>query len=87
MAAVAFLVHGDAAKVALGPDGAKDLARLGVTNVSLFRDAKTLCVVLEGWAFDASASGDAAAALGARAGTRTLRPVMQSALRAATEED
>jgi hypothetical protein len=87
MATVAFLVHGDAPEVALGPAVADQLARLGVTNVALFRDRETVCVVLEGWAFDPSASAEAAAAaIGSGMSLRTLRPIMQTALRATTEE-
>ncbi|HJR87652.1 MAG TPA: hypothetical protein VJ930_08365 [Acidimicrobiia bacterium] len=55
--------------------------------MSLFRDRDVVCVVLEGWAFDPSSSTDAAAAaIGADANTRTLRPLMQTALRATREE-
>jgi hypothetical protein len=87
MATVAFLVRADAPDVALGPAVAEQLARLGVTNVALFRDRETVCVVLEGWAFDASASTEAAAAaIGIGIGLQTLRPVMQTALRATIEE-
>lgn len=83
MSTVAFLVHGNAPQVALGPAVAEQLARLGVTNVALFHDRETVCVVLEGWAFDPAASTDAAAAaIGAGVGVQTLRPVMQTALRA-----
>lgn len=88
MATVAFLVHGDAPEVALGPAVADQLARLGVTNVALFRDRETVCVVLEGWAFDASASTDAAAAaIGAGVEMQALRPVMQTALRAEPKKE
>lgn len=88
MATVAFLVRGDAPDVALGPAVAEQLARLGVTNVALFRDRETVCVVLEGWAFDASASTEAAAAaIGNGIGLQILRPVMQTALRAGAQKE
>jgi len=84
MATVAFLVNGNAPEVTLGPAVAEQLARLGVTNVALYRDRETVCVVLEGWAFDDSASTEAAAAaIGTGAGVQTLRPIMQTALRSA----
>ena len=82
MATIAFLVSGDA-ELALGPTVADQLSRLGVTSIALFRDQDTLCVVLDGWAFVGTASTDAAvAAIGFGAPFRTLRPVMQTALRA-----
>ena len=87
MATVAFLVTGDPADLSLGSVVAEQLARLGVTSIALFRDRETVCVVLEGWAFDASASTDTAkAVIGDGISLRTLRPVMQTALRAAVEE-
>jgi hypothetical protein len=53
------------------------LAGLGITTVSLLRDARTLGIVLEGWAFDPARSADAArtAIVGAEGGARVLRPV------------
>ncbi len=88
MTTVAFLVDGDDAEFAIGRAVAEQLARLGVTHVALFHERDTVCIVLEGWAFDASTSaGAAAAALGGTATFRTLRPVMQTALRATTEEN
>lgn len=87
MATVAFLFDRRSDGIALRPAIADRLAHLGVTNVSLFRDRDVVCVVLEGWAFDPSSSTDAAAAaIGADANTRTLRPLMQTALRATREE-
>jgi hypothetical protein len=53
------------------------LARLGITTISLLRDARTFGVVLEGWAFDPARSADEArtAIVGAERGARVLRPV------------
>jgi hypothetical protein len=55
------------------------LARLGVTNVALFSDDRTICIVLEGWAFDpaGSASDVVSAISAATRSTRGLQPAMQ----------
>lgn len=82
MATLAFLIEAGADDVDLGPAVAERLASLGVTSVALFRDRETLCLVLDGWAFDPSSSDTAIAAIGIEPDTRTLRPVMQTALRA-----
>lgn len=80
MGLVAFLISGDH-DVAFGPATAEKLARLGVTSASMLRDADTVCLVLEGWAFDgAGSAADAASALGDDLPIRTLHPVMQTAL-------
>ena len=64
-----------------------ELARLGVTNVSLVRDEQTVGIVLEGWMFDPARSAEAAAeAVGAASGTRTLHPVMHLAVSSAAYE-
>lgn len=87
MAMVAFLVNNDADAAVLRPAVADQLARLGITSISLLRDREMVCVVLEGWAFDPITSTEAAArAVGADAASRTFRPVMQSALRQSIEE-
>jgi hypothetical protein len=58
-----------------------ELARLGVTNVVLVRDERTVGIVLEGWMFDPAHSAEAAAeAVGAAPQARTLRPVMHVAV-------
>jgi hypothetical protein len=63
------------------------LAGLGITNVALVRDEQTAGIVLEGWLFDPSRSAGAAAeAVGARAGARTLHPVMHLAVSTAAPE-
>ncbi len=87
MAAVAFLIDSDQASVDLGPAVAETLSRLGVTSLAIYRDAATVCLVLDGWAFDASSSSDAARAIGFEPETRVLRPVMHTALRAERQED
>lgn len=81
MGLVAFLISGDDRNVAFGPATAEKLARLGVTNASILRDAEMVCLVLEGWAFDgAGSAADAASALGPDLSVRVLHPVMQTAL-------
>jgi hypothetical protein len=79
---VAYLVDGADDDLDLGPAVADRLAALGVTSLVLFRDGETLCVVLEGWAFDPSSASAAATAIGVETGARTLHPVMRTALRA-----
>lgn len=82
MATVAFLIDRRRTSVELGPGVADALSRLGVTSLALYRDADAVCLVLDGWAFDASSSSEAARAMGVDPGARVLRPVMQTALRA-----
>jgi hypothetical protein len=86
MALLVVLVPTDRNEVALRSETAEALARLGVTSISLARDEETTAVVLEGWAFDSTRSDAALAALGADAGARTLRPVAQMAVSAATSK-
>lgn len=63
------------------------LAALGITSVSLLRDAQTAGLVLEGWAFDPARADEAVrAAAGARDGIRTLEPLVQMAVSAASTE-
>jgi hypothetical protein len=83
VATLAFLIETGVDDVDLGPAVAERLAKLGVTSVALYRDRETVCLVLEGWAFDPSSSDAAAAAIGIGPVTRVLHPVMQAALRAA----
>ena len=82
MATVAFLIDAGRDEPDLGPSVADRLAGLGVTNIALYRDRQTLCVVLDGWAFDPSSTHAAASAIGLETGARALHPVMQTALRA-----
>ena len=64
-----------------------ELARLGVTNVSLVRDEQTVGIVLEGWMFDPACSAKAAiTAVGAASGARTLHPFMHLAVSSAANE-
>ena len=82
MATVEFLIDSDRATVDLGPAVADTLTRLGVTSVAVYRNARAICLVLDGWAFAASSSPDAGRAIGFDVAARVLRPVMQTALRA-----
>jgi hypothetical protein len=63
------------------------LARLGVTDLAVVRDAQTVGVVLEGWLFDpARSAGAAAEAVGATSRARVLHPVLQLAVSTAATE-
>jgi hypothetical protein len=65
----------------LQPAATMALARLGVTGIAVVRDARSLGLVVEGWAFDPSRSAEALLeALGAKCGTRTLYPVLEIAV-------
>jgi hypothetical protein len=63
MAMVMLLVEGVGDEVAISAGMADDLARLGITNVSICRDRETVGIVLEGWAFDATTADAAARSL------------------------
>jgi hypothetical protein len=67
---------------ALGQRVLGELARLGVTSVSLLGDEGMVGLVLEGWAFDPARSAEAALAAldGAETGARTLHPLVQMAV-------
>jgi hypothetical protein len=68
-------------ETALDATAAGRLADLGVTHVAIARDETTEAVVLEGWAFDAQASGAAATEIVAgTARHHTLQPVLQTLL-------
>ena len=70
------------ANARLQPNAVAELARLGITNVAVVRDQRSIGVVVEGWGFDpiGSAEGVLAAICGRRRGVRTLRPVMELTL-------
>lgn len=86
MATIAFLVDGEFPGFGMGPAVVDQLTRIGVSSVTVFRDGRTVCIVLDGWAFEPSAAEDAAQAFGA-ARMHTLRPIMQTALAAVDKED
>ena len=76
MVVVLFPEAGD--EPTLEPVGLEALARLGVTNVALVRDASSAGLVLEGWAFNSREADRAVRAVaGEREGVRTLQPLVQ----------
>ena len=79
--AKALMLWPAGAAVRIGSSEAARLAVLGVTNVALLRDADTVAVVLEGWAFNPARSGRAAAAaLGDVSKCRVLQPALDVAV-------
>jgi len=69
------------AGVRIGSAEAAQLAALGITNVTLLRDAETVAIVLDGWAFNpARSAGAAAAALGDVSKCRVLQPALDVAV-------
>ena len=84
MGLVVLLLSDAPEGMTLGPQAMATLAGLGVTSAALVRDAETVGLVLQGWAFDeASAELAAAAVAGPAAPHRTLRPLAQMAVTAA----
>lgn len=80
MAMVVLLLDDVDAEFCVRQELVSDLARLGVTSLTLVRDQHTLGVVLEGWLFDPGRSvAVAAEAVGAASGARTLHQLMHLA--------
>jgi hypothetical protein len=79
------LLEANGREPALSQRALGELARLGITSVSLLSDKRTVGLVLEGWAFDPARSAQAAreAVAGAESGARTLHPLVQMAVSAA----
>ena len=77
MAIVLLVAETSAGEPVVGPDVADRLQALGVTRISLLRDATSLGVVLEGWAFDPAQIDEATRAIfpGRDAEVRTLHEV------------
>ncbi|HET8821046.1 MAG TPA: hypothetical protein VFM57_05825 [Thermoleophilaceae bacterium] len=86
MAQLVVLVPADRGEIPLGSDTVAELARLGVTTVSLARDEHTSAVILEGWAFDPSRPDAAVDALGAAGQAQTLQPILHMAVTTAARE-
>jgi len=85
MVVVLFPVSGE--EPALQPAALDELARLGVTSISLLRDDRTAGLVLAGWAFDPARALEAACAVtGTCDGVRMLQPLMQMTVSAAPIE-
>jgi hypothetical protein len=82
------LLEGNGREPALSQLALGELARLGITSVSLLRDDGMVGLVLEGWAFDPARSAEAARAAiaGAENGGRTLHPLVHMAVSAAPAE-
>lgn len=69
------------AAIRIGSAEAARLGALGVTNVTLLRDADSVAVMLEGWAFDPIRSAlTAAASLGNDSECRVLQPALDVAV-------
>lgn len=82
--AKALMLWPAGAGVRIGSAEAAKLAALGVTNVALLRDAETVAIVLEGWAFNPARSWRAAAAaLGDASTCRVLQPALDVAVSSA----
>lgn len=81
MGLVVLLLSDAPEGMTLGPQAMATLAGLGVTSAALVRDAETVGLVLQGWAFD-EAGAELAAVAVAGSGTphRTLRPLAQMAV-------
>ncbi len=81
---MAVVLTDDGEDFVLSVASAGELARLGVTNVTLVRGHGSTAVVLEGWAFNPALAAEAVAVLrGHTAPTRTLHPVTHMAVSAA----
>jgi hypothetical protein len=79
--AKALMLWPATAGIRIGSAEAARLAALGVTNVTLLRDAETVAIVLEGWPFNPSRSARAAAAaLGDQTTCRILEPALDVAV-------
>lgn len=76
MAKVLILWPADAA-VRIGSAEASRLASLGVSTIALLRDADTVGIVLDGWAFDPVQSARAAAAALSESECRVLLPALE----------
>lgn len=77
MAKVLILWPANAA-VRIGSAEASLLAGLGVSTIALLRDAESVGIVLDGWAFDPGRSAQAAAAaLGSESECRILLPALE----------
>jgi hypothetical protein len=82
VAIVVVLLPASEQEPSLRPAAVAELARLGVTSVSLVSDDQTLALVVEGWAFDPAGSAEAvvAAVAGPRVEARTLHPLLHMAI-------
>jgi hypothetical protein len=85
VAMMVLLVSGAGREICLREELVHKLARLGVTDVAVVRDDRTVGIVLEGWLFDPARDARAIAeAIGAATRPRALHPVMHLAVSAAS---
>lgn len=84
MAIALLLAETDADQPVIGPEAAGRLTEMGITRVSLIRDASGVGVVLEGWAFDPAGADEAARVVfpPQAVGVRILHEIVQVALSA-----
>lgn len=89
MGVLVLLVANGEPAAEVGPAVVEQLARLGVTDLSVLRDQQTTAVSLAGWAFDPARSADAAARAIADDGgaVQVLRPVLESAIHRLPSEE
>lgn len=82
MGVLVLLVANEDPSAEMRPAVVEQLAKLGVTDLSVLRDEQTTAISLAGWAFDPSRSAEAAArAVTTEGGTvQVLRPVLESAI-------
>jgi hypothetical protein len=79
--AKALMLWPAGAAIRIGSAEAAKLGALGVTNVTLLRDAQSVAVMLEGWAFDPNRSArTAAASLGNTSECRVLQSALDVAV-------
>ena len=88
MATMVVLVETDVPGVSLDAGTISELAGLGVTNLALVQDERTVGFVLEGWAFDPLVSIDAALATLTPDGgsARALSPLGEMAVSATQQK-
>lgn len=89
MAMVMLVTDIGAGEPALGPSVAERLGNLGITRIALLRDASSIAIVLEGWAFDPSRADEAIRAVfpGRSSRLRTLHEVQQVGVSAAQSRE
>jgi hypothetical protein len=77
------LIETEVPDVSLDAKTISALGGLGITNLAVVRDERTVGLVLEGWAFDPPTSSEAALAmLGGGDGARVLYPLGEMAVTA-----
>jgi len=84
MAIILLVAAADAGEPIVGPGSVDRLRELGISRMSLLRDASMTGVVLEGWAFDPAQAQEAAGTIfpGGAAVVRTLHEIEHVAVSA-----